>query len=125
MAGCTCDICKAMCQEPCWPSPDEAQGLIDAGYSERLMPGIWWRVEEGAVHVLSPSRQANRLSKRCTFQDRRGLCELHDLGLKPMEGRLARCDDNGPHFLREKVVETWDNIAAQTLAKKWREEHDC
>lgn len=125
MTSCTCDECKQMCQRPCWPTPEEAQKLIDAGYGDRLMNDYWARTK-GDIQILSPASKGyeGRMTPfwpggGCTFQDEDGLCELHDLGLKPMEGRKALCKDRTPKKLHEKMAKMWDNPEAQELVDKW------
>jgi len=36
-----CERGMKFCQRPCWPTPDEARRLIDAGYGDRLMMDFW------------------------------------------------------------------------------------
>lgn len=43
---CSCDSCKAMCERPCWPSPEDAERLIDAGYGDKLMLDFWGVTKE-------------------------------------------------------------------------------
>lgn len=125
MTSCTCDECKEMCNRPCWPTPKEAQKLIDAGYGNRLMNDYWCR-DEGDIQILCPANKGKEGSfaafmpvGNCTFQDENGLCELHNLGLKPAEGKKALCGGRTPKNLHEKMANTWDNPEAQKLVGKW------
>lgn len=36
-----CEKGMKFCQRPCWPTPEEAKRLIDAGYGDRLMVDFW------------------------------------------------------------------------------------
>lgn len=54
----------------------------------------------------------------CTFLTEKGLCELHELGLKPTEGRLATCKGSC-EGLHEAVAQSWDNKESQIFAKEW------
>lgn len=125
--SCTCDECKAMCRRPCWPTPEEAQHLINAGYGSRLMQDYWCK-KNGDIYILSPAVSGYENSfapfwptGKCTFQDDNGLCQLHDLGYKPLEGRKALCKDRTPKKLHEKVAKMWDNPEAQELVRRWNE----
>ena len=41
---------------------------------------------------------------QCTFLDEAGLCRLHDLGLKPTEGRVALCSNRTPEELHGQIA---------------------
>lgn len=119
-----------MCQRPCWPTPEEAQKLIDAGYGDRLMNDYWCR-KGGDIQILSPACKGSENgfapfwpTGGCTFQDKDGLCELHNLDLKPLEGRKALCKGRTPKYLHEKIAKMWDNPEAQELVGKWRKEEE-
>lgn len=127
---CSCEQCARMCsRRPCWPTPDEAKKIIDAGYGDKLMLD-WWDADENVGHdiyLVSPACVGSEGDNApywpetpCTFF-KDGLCELHDLGLKPIEGRLATCNKtNIVPDLHWKVAQTWDNEKAEALVKKWR-----
>jgi hypothetical protein len=136
---CSCDHCKKQCSHPCWPLPEEAQALIDAGYGDSLMVDWWARGED--LYLLCPAttqQQGNFApeswtfhSDTCVFFNKDGLCELHDLKLKPVEGRIAHhshythrnnlsWDISRSH---EHIAMTWDNEEAQKIVTKWRNEH--
>lgn len=95
----------------CMPTPSEARSLIRAGYAHRMatyrflpdpermaVVGPAPKGKEGARNLLM-----TRTGLNCSFFDGRH-CELHDIGLKPMEGRLA-------HHTRP-----WQPIRLHTLA---------
>ena len=126
---CACEKCKNMCRErPCWPSPQEAQKLIDSGYSNRLMYDYW--VGDGRtgsdIGIISPAivgyegKAAPSWSMgRCTFLTKDDLCELHDKGLKPIEGRVA--DHTGQlSGLHGEVAFLWNNGYGEGIVKKWK-----
>jgi hypothetical protein len=126
--ACSCDECKAMCERrPCWPTPDDAQRLIDAGYANRLMLDWWFdKAQDKTVYVLTPAivgREAGQApaipSGRCTFLNEQGLCRLHDLGLKPTEGRQALCKERTPAGLHEQIGQTWEGSAGKTVIDAW------
>lgn len=124
---CACERCKGMCAgSTCLPTPDEARRLIRAGYATRLatyhFAGLSFvgpapAGREGALNLTHTRYGA------CTFF-REGLCELHDKGLKPLEGRIAHHDR---HWLdvRLEVEQHWrgrrfDSVLA-ALRKKGSE----
>ena len=117
-----------MCERrPCWPTPDDAQRLIDAGHADRLMLDWWFDNEQNkTVYVLTPAitgREGGQApaipSGRCTFFSDEGLCRLHDLGLKPTEGRQALCKERTPDGLHEQVGRTWDGADGKTVIDAW------
>jgi hypothetical protein len=127
---CACEICKSMCQRPCWGTPEDIKRLIDAGYGDRLMHDYWCAVpndtpiicpalkgSEGKFAPFIPSSEEG-----CTFW-KDGLCELHEKGLKPTEGKLAYHEhENGerePYNLHEAVAQTWMNEEAKELVVSW------
>ena len=128
MKSCTCETCKAMCERPCWPTPKEAEKLIEAGFGNRLMED-YWAGNSGNVSILCPALVGSEghaapswARGKCTFQDKNGLCELHDLGLKPIEGRLADCqNEDATKNLHEMVMVAWNNQGAVNLVHRWNE----
>jgi hypothetical protein len=129
---CACDACKNMCETtPCWGTPQEMKKIIDAGLGDRLGIVTWhgW----GKSDVLAPARRGDegeeqRLSifdrkMPCTFY-REGKCELHDKGLKPIEGRTAihhghpgydLCDG-----LRKELGDMWDSPEGKQVMSDWK-----
>ena len=127
-AACSCSECQAMCQRrPCWPTPLDAQRLIEAGYADRLMLDWWFdRVQNKTVYVLTPAivgRESGEApahpSGRCTFLNQENLCDLHDLDLKPTEGRIALCHDRTPPDLHEQIGQTWDADEGRSVIDRW------
>jgi hypothetical protein len=124
--SCNCAQCQAMCNSStCLPTPQEARELLRRGYAERLatyrfMPdpaqlavlGPAPRGQEGAEDL--PHTQAGP----CTFFHN-GLCELHDLRLKPLEGRLAH------HSIpwqpvRMHLLSHWKGRQFDSVTTAWR-----
>ena len=117
-----------MCERrPCWPTPDDAQRLIDAGHADRLMLDWWFdHAQNKTVYVLTPAiagREGGQApaipSGRCTFLNAQGLCQLHDLGLKPTEGKQALCKERTPAGLHEQIGQTWDGAAGKAVIDAW------
>lgn len=89
--SCACEKCRNQCKTPCLGTPEDIERLIEAGYGNRLSPTEWWAgslmgVVKGPVLMIQAKREDNGW---CTFRRPDGLCELHDKGLKPTEGRLS------------------------------------
>jgi hypothetical protein len=110
---CACNSCQSMCKNtPCIGTPDDIMNIIEAGYGDRVEKTLWVAgVKNGPppTEMIQPSFDQQRGC--CTFLTESGLCELHELGLKPTEGRLATCD-------RSKIV-TVENHPAFIIAKMW------
>lgn len=90
---CSCSTCQKMCRTPCIGNVDDIFNLIKAGYIERLAMTTWAAgYVQGffphLVQMIAPLKDEK--SGYCTFF-KDGLCELHDKGLKPTEGRYAHC----------------------------------
>lgn len=129
--ACACDKCKEMCRRPCWPTPHGAKKLLDAGYANRLMLD-WWvgegRHEGNDIEILCPAIKGyeGKLAPsyprgQCAFQDENGLCELHDLKLKPLEGILTRHDDELDNVaLHKKIAFKWNTDIGEDLIARWK-----
>lgn len=91
---CACEICKRMCQRtPCLGTPDDIERIIDAGYGHKIVPSGWAagiiaRLNDHIIPMYQPEGRSKN-DGTCAFYTHDGLCELHDKGLKPTEGRLA------------------------------------
>ena len=87
--ACSCDRCKSQCHTPCLGTPEDIEKLIDAGYRDRLAPTSWFAgMLMGVINRPIEMVQPKVENGWCTFYHD-GLCELHDKGLKPTEGRLS------------------------------------
>ena len=119
--SCSCDSCKKMCNNsPCFPTPDEAQKLIDEGHADKLHMVVWPVM--GVHAAITPKPAANG---HCIFQDDAGLCTLHEAGLKPLEGRMAH-HDHEPRmdfYLRLEVAQTWENAKGLQMMYKFPEKN--
>lgn len=110
---CKCQKCKQQCKTPCLGTPEDILRLINAGYKERLAVTHWWvGVARGKLDfpvIMIQARQEE--NGYCTFYHD-GLCELHDLGLKPTEGRLSHHSITKENFKFGKSL-SWN------VAKEW------
>ena len=103
--SCKCNACKNMCRvSPCFPTPAEADKLMELGYYNQLKNTTYLDITTGQPYtVLAPEL----LSTGCVFLTEKGLCELHEKKLKPLEGRLAH------HELPDMGLRAW-------VAAKWQ-----
>lgn len=127
---CECDECQRMCAaRPCWPTPDEALALINAGFSSRLMLDF----SQYGVGVLCPARMGLEGRSTCEFplgqcvlQDRDSRCVLHGLGLKPVEARLVLHGRRGgplwktEGMVHKAVADEWNTQAGRRLVIVWK-----
>ncbi|MCB8966478.1 MAG: hypothetical protein H6660_06240 [Ardenticatenaceae bacterium] len=127
-SSCTCSECQAMCQRrPCWPTPTDAEQLMAAGYGDQLMLDWWFdREQNTTIYLLTPAIVGSEGGQApahpfgpCTFLDEANLCRLHNMGLKPTEGKQALCQNQTPPGLHEDVGRTWHNDTGRTLIDRW------
>lgn len=88
---CSCERCKNQCRTPCLGTPEDIDRLIKAGYGDRLALTLWRAglligCTNKIIKLVAPIQEDNGW---CTFRTSDGLCELHDKGLKPTEGKLT------------------------------------
>ena len=124
---CSCDTCAQMCKDrPCWGTPEDIKKIIDAGFRERLMIDYW--VASPNIYMLAPAIVGHENGNapdypegRCTFLDANNLCELHTLGIKPTEGKIAVCRESKPvdepsHAnVHREVAMTWKKQTLITI----------
>ena len=112
---CKCKQCQQQCHTPCLGTPQDILKLIKAGYADRLS---WTNWASGIImgctdHVVGMV-QATVDGDWCTFYHD-GLCELHDKGLKPTEGRLSQHSIWLDNWIPKKSI-SWN------IAKEWEDE---
>ena len=128
--SCKCKECVDMCKNnrPCWGTPEEIKAIINNGYGDRLM--LDYAAEGGVEYfVLCPALVGYEQTSAPTwpvgacafFRD--NLCELHQMNLKPAEGRLISCKNTNEECqqLHRQIAKTWDNDEAQKLVRQWQE----
>lgn len=109
---CNCIKCQSQCRVPCLGTPDDILKLIKAGYIDKLKITLWCvGVALGEFPVPIPMVQIEQTDTGCVFF-KNGLCELHDLGLKPTEGRLSHHEFRLDNFIF-KLSLGWN------VAKEW------
>jgi hypothetical protein len=116
-----------MCKNrPCWPTPDEARKLIEAGYAKKLM--LDWYVASPDIYVLTPAVVGHEgdlapstcmgWPQCCLLKNNR--CEIHG-ELKPLMAKHAHHDTEkyGSASL-EEIAKLWDNEEGRALIKRWK-----
>lgn len=91
LTECSCTTCQKACKTPCLPTPEDVLNLMLAGYQKRLRKTVWAAgillgVVNQTIEIVAPLYDEKK--KACTFFTD-GLCELHESGLKPTEGKLT------------------------------------
>lgn len=129
---CHCKKCKAMCHAPCCGSVEDFERLIEAGYADRLMLDDLPSDPNGG-DMLKPALRGHEGRRSpwetssvegCTFWNRSGKCDLHNLGLKPTQGRLAihdnpNCIPDSKRFA-SLSKEDWESDRGLQLIKRWK-----
>lgn len=92
--SCSCNTCKSMCKEgPCLGTPLDIVAIIEAGYADKLcLTEVRSLIPFGIPAHETIQPRYDKQKKACAFFTDEGLCELHDKGLKPTEGKLAGCE---------------------------------
>lgn len=114
-SACRCEACRNQCRTPCLGTPDDILRLIEAGYGDKLAV-TYWLVGMVLGRLAYPIVMVQAITTGdgwCVFHHN-GLCELHDLGLKPTEGRLS-------HHSITKENYTFSKGLAYNVAKEWLE----
>lgn len=99
-SNCSCEQCKMMCHiSPCFPTPQDVDKLIQHGFEDNLKTTIFLDVRDGKQYELIAPKAIQGIIatksghiipiNKCTFLTEDNLCSLHDLGLKPTEGKQA------------------------------------
>jgi hypothetical protein len=120
---CKCKSCQTQCHAPCLGTPQDILRLIDAGYGDRLTTTEWAAgVIMGCTTHIVRMVQARIDGGWCTFFHD-GLCELHDLGLKPTEGRLSHHSIKLENWIPKKsiswnVARLWEEPSCQHIVEK-------
>ena len=88
---CRCRYCREQCKTPCIGTPSDIQKLIEHGYKDKLeicenTAGIVLGLTDKTTTIVAPKRTE---SGACIFFNEEKLCDLHSLGLKPLEGKLS------------------------------------
>ncbi|MES3018885.1 MAG: hypothetical protein V4721_13950 [Bacteroidota bacterium] len=111
---CKCVQCKSQCNHPCLGTPEDMFKIMAAGFGKRVMQvkwagGIAQGFTDKEVPMITPLYDKEK--KTCTFFTN-GLCELHESGLKPTEGKLSH------HSTDARNLNKYNSIG-WAVAKEW------
>jgi len=121
---CSCEICRSYCLRPGWWTVEQAKEVINSGYSNRMMVEV---SPERDFGVLSPAFKGcergialQKFSKNgCNFY-KDGLCELHPIGLLPLECGFCHHDRTGLGIKCHSDLEKdWKTELGKQLVFKW------
>lgn len=114
-SACKCEVCRNQCRTPCLGTPDDILRLIEAGHQDKLAVTYWCvGMFLGRLNYPIVMVQVVTTDKGwCVFYHD-GLCELHDKGLKPTEGRLSH------HSLSHENY-SFSKSLTYHVAKEWLE----
>jgi hypothetical protein len=108
---CSCETCKGMCAHTsCVPTPKEARELIRR-YPDRMV-----RFVQNGQRYIAPKFDTTNAFGPCTFF-KDGWCELHDIGLKPLEGRISS-HATDPRTVRTEVLNHWKGKIFESVEKQ-------
>jgi hypothetical protein len=94
-SNCSCNKCKAMCKTaPCFGTPSDIALIFLAGHGHKLALTTWaGALKLGIMKIYEMIQpKFDETTKRCVFLNKDDLCDLHDVKLKPIGGKLANCD---------------------------------
>lgn len=103
--ACSCPTCQNMCKHcPCIGTPEDILKIIQAGQSHGLCHTRWGTgLVNGAHDTIIEMIQPRNTENGCAYLDDKNLCTLHDLGLKPTEGRLTNHAEYRPESFKDSV----------------------
>jgi hypothetical protein len=78
---------------------------------------------DALLGVLEMMAGKSPLDSGCVFHVNR-LCQLHDAGLKPFEGKVAHHSRDGKN-IHEAVAAAWDNDEGRAVVARWRKITGC
>lgn len=111
-----------MCKTPCIGTPLEMGKISVAGFRDRLSVSFWAYgklvgTHDKIIKIIAPTYDEKK--ECCTFFVD-GKCELHNLGLKPTEGRYASHENIPVDNIQElfdtplyKCIAEWEKLEAE------------
>jgi len=122
--NCKCKECKLQCGHPCLGTPDDLIKILESDFAKRTMIINWtgamdFKLYDKPITMMVPLY--DEVNKSCTFFTD-GLCELHNSGLKPTEGKLSHHSTTLEKFNVKKsigwaVSKEWLSIPNEKLNK--------
>lgn len=128
---CDCERCSLMCMAPCCGTPEDMMTLMDKGYGSRLMLDDWPDYN-GNPNLIKPAMKGSegckapwetRTAEGCTFW-KDGKCELHSIGLKPTQGKLALHGQNEDetYYIADIIRASWKTDEAKACIDRFNKE---
>lgn len=125
---CDCEKCRSMCHAPCCGTPEDIKNLMENGYGNRLMLDDW--NSSGCPTLIKPAlctyegekAPFHTTSKKgCTFW-KKGKCQLHKIGLKPLQGKLAHHDrsQNEINHIEYLIENSWNTENGSKVIEEWK-----
>lgn len=123
-SNCKCGTCQEQCEtHQCLGTPADIEKIIDAGHREKIKPTKWGVANFIVNGDMIPMFQAEFIPDHgCVFYED-GLCTLHEVGLKPTEGKLSHHTIKDDNYNRRKhlaynIAKTWDDPANTETIKR-------
>ena len=116
---CSCDKCVTMCRTAvCIGTPLDIAKIILAGHIDKLVMTLWGAGSKYGIHDKIDMIQLvfDSEKKQCCMLNENNLCNLHDAGIKPSEGKMADCS--------RSVVTENEIPPALVVAWSWRVEEN-
>lgn len=125
--SCKCQDCKNQCRTvSCLGTPSDILKILEAGFVQEIKPTDWLagketlKVIDHVIDMFTPGYD----HQGCIFFDN-GLCKLHDLNLKPTEGRLSIHTVSPTNLVPHKsiayhVAKTWLDPKNEPIIQKIR-----
>jgi len=90
--ACACKTCASMCKiAPCLGTPADILKIMKAGHASKIKATLWMTGQVMSnLPPINMFQAETSYANGCVFLSN-DLCTLHDLDLKPSEGRLAMC----------------------------------
>lgn len=114
---CDCPVCRDMCHRgPCIGTPEDMAKILKAGHRDKLSCTTYAALTIAGVppvNMVAPKMT----EKGCTFLTDKGLCSLHDSGLKPTEGKLLSCQRVASREALDMIV----SVAQTWMEPPWNE----
>ncbi len=107
--SCTCKECAGLCEKtPCQGTPSDILKLVLTGYGEFIEKVVYLGLNKGEYPIEMYQIKGFGYKNRCPFFEN-GLCKLHNLGLKPTEGRMVSCTNTPKEKMTPNipVAGTW------------------
>jgi hypothetical protein len=105
--SCACSLCRDMCKTvPCMGTPGDILRIINNGFIEKLIWTDWAAGVKFGIDPVTMIQPRQLPNGHCSFLTADNKCELHDKGIKPIEGKLAAHNVSG-FRLSYVVARTW------------------